>query len=55
MTKPQAPNLQQTIANTIHIINISNSDNLNKFWVGIFTNQGHISQVYKTGVSDWVN
>ena len=31
MTKPQVPNLQQTIANTIHIINISNKNNLNKF------------------------
>ena len=37
MTKPQLPNLQQTVANTILIINISNSNNLNKFWVGIFT------------------
>ena len=46
MTKPQAPNLQQTIANTIQIINISNSNNLNKFWVGISTRQGHIKQVY---------
>ena len=44
MTKPQVPNLQQTIANTI--INISNSNNLNKFWVGISTRQGHIKQVY---------
>ena len=27
-------------------INTSNSNNLNKFWVGIFTSQGHINQVY---------
>ena len=31
MTKPQLPNLQQTVADTILIINISNSNNLNKF------------------------
>ena len=46
MTKPQLPKLQQTVANTILIININNSNNLNKFWVGIFTRQGHINQVY---------
>ena len=45
MTKPQLPNLQQTVANTIPIINNSNSNNLNKFWVGIFKGQGHINQV----------
>ena len=39
MTKPQLPNLQQTVANTIFIISISNSNNLNKFWVDIFTHQ----------------
>ena len=31
MTKPQLPNLQQTVSGTILIINISNSNNLNKF------------------------
>ena len=46
MSKPQLPNLQQTVANTILIINIRNSNNLNKFLVGIFTRQGHINQVY---------
>ena len=47
MTKPQLPNLQQTVANTILIINISsNSNNLNKFWIVIFTCQGQINQVY---------
>ena len=46
MTKPQLPNLQQTVANTILIINISNSNNLNKFWVGIFKGKSHINQVY---------
>ena len=42
MTKPQLPNLQQTVANTI--LNISNSNNLNKFWVGIFICHGYINQ-----------
>ena len=45
MTKRQLPN-QQIIANMVLSINISNSKNLNKFWVGIFTCQGHINQVY---------
>ena len=36
-------------------INISNSNNLNKFWVGIFTRQGQINQVYKTGVRELVS
>ena len=53
MTKPQLPNLQQTVANTILIS--SNSNNLNKFWLGIFTRQGHINQVYKTVVSQSVS
>ena len=36
------PNLsfQQAVANTILIINISNSNNLNKFWAGSFTRRG---------------
>ena len=43
----QKPNLQKTVANTILIINItSNSNNLNKFWVVIFTCQGQINKVY---------
>ena len=45
MTKPQLPNLQQTLSNMTLIINIGNSNNLNKFLVGIFTRQGHINQV----------
>ena len=45
-TKRQLPNLLQTIANMILSINMSNSNNLNKFWVGIFSRQGHINQVY---------
>ena len=46
MTKPQLPNLQQTVANTILITNISKSNNLNKILEGIFARQGHINQVY---------
>ena len=45
LNKLQLPN-QQTVANMILSINISKSSNLNKFWVGIFTRQGHINQVY---------
>ena len=45
LNKLQLPN-QQTVANMILSINISKSNNLNKFWVGIFTRQGHINQVY---------
>ena len=49
MTTPKLQNLLQTVANTILIINISNSNNsnnLNKFWVDTFAPQGHINQVY---------
>ena len=35
---------EDRVANMILIINISN--NLNKFWVGIFKHQGHINKVY---------
>ena len=49
MTKPQLPNLQQTVADTILIIKISNSNNLNKFWVSIFTRQGHIKSSLLNG------
>ena len=52
MTKRQLLN-QQAVANII--LNISNTNNLNKFWVGIFTRQGHINQVYQTGVSQSVS
>ena len=45
MTKRQLQN-QQAVANMILSINISNINNLNKFWVGIFNRQGHINQVY---------
>ena len=46
MTKLHLPNLHQTVVSTFLIINMSNSNNLNKFWVVIFTRQGHINQVY---------
>ena len=34
---------------------ISNNNKINKFWVDIFTGQGHINQVYYTGVRDLVS
>ena len=37
LTKIQHPKLQETVSNTILITDISNSNNLNKYWVGIFT------------------
>ena len=45
VTKRQLLN-QQAVVNMILSIIISNSNNLNKFWVGIFTFQGHIHHVY---------
>ena len=45
MTKRQLPN-QQIIANMVLSINISNSNNLNKFWVDICKGQSHINKVY---------
>ena len=45
-TKHQLPNLLQTVAYMILSMNMSNSNNLNKFWVGIFARQGNINQVY---------
>ena len=41
--------------NLFLIININNNNNLNKFWVAIFTYQGHINKVDKTAGSDWVS
>ena len=43
LSTPQLRNLQQIVANTILI---SNSYNINKFGVGIFTRQGDINHVY---------
>ena len=45
------PNVSSQICNKLlptwsSQINISNNNNLNKFWVGIFTRQGHINKVY---------
>ena len=46
MTKSQLPKLHESVASTILSINISNGNNLNKFWVDIFICEGHINQVY---------
>ena len=51
----QLPNLHQIVVNMSLSINISNSNHLNKFWVGIFKCQSHRNQVYSTGMSDWVS
>ena len=63
MIKLQLPNLQQNVIKTFFIINISNSNNLNKFWIGIFTGQGHtklnftkqelVSQFLTSIANDW--
>ena len=53
--KLQLPNLHQTVINTFISITISNSNNLDKFLVGIFTCQGHINQDYETTVSQLVS
>ena len=45
MTKLQLPNLHKIFFNTILSINISNTNNLNKLGVGIFTRQGHINHI----------
>ena len=45
-TKPQLQNIDQTVVNTFLSINISNTTNIKKLWVGIFKGQSHISQVY---------
>ena len=54
-TKPQLQNLDQTVVNTFFSINFSNTNNIKKFWVGIFKGQSHISQVRYTGVSQLVS
>ena len=58
MTKLQLPNLHTTVVKTFLIINISNSNNLNKFWVGIFTSHtSHQSSLLNRSewVSEWVS
>ena len=55
MTKPQLPNLQQTVANTIFITNISNSYNFNKFWVAIFTSIRFTKRQSVSAVSESVS
>ena len=51
LTKLQLQNLDQTVVNTFLSINISNTTNIKKLWVGIFKGQSHISQVHLTGLS----
>ena len=41
ITKPQLPNMQQTVANKVLIINISNSYNINNFWVSEWVSDKH--------------
>ena len=64
MTKLQLPKLHKTVVKTFLIINISNSNKLNKFWVGIFTSHtSHqssllnrsesVSQLGSESVSEW--
>ena len=58
MTKLQLPNLHKTVVKTFLIINISNSNKLNKFWVGIFTSlTSHQSSWLNRSesVSQWVS
>ena len=58
MIKLQLPNLNQTLFNTFYRINISNSNNLTKFWIGIHldTPGSHQSSLLKREwVSEWVS
>ena len=48
------PNLHQNVVNMFLIVNMSNSNNLNNFWVVIFRGQSHINQVYSIGDSQSV-
>ena len=53
LTKIQLKNIHQTVVKTFLSISISNSNNINKFWDGIFTCQSHISQFSITSVTEW--
>ena len=53
MTKPGLPNLQQSVANAILITNISNNNNLNKFWVGIGLPKFTKRELGSQWVSEW--
>ena len=60
MTKLQLPKLHKTVVKTFLIINISNSNKLNKFWVGIFTSHTshqssllNRSESVSESVSEW--
>ena len=48
----QCQNLHKSVANTNLITNISNNNNTNKYWVGIFTIQGWQSSL--NNISEWV-
>ena len=55
MNNPQLPNLQQNVANTILIINISNSNNINKFWFELVSSHAGVTSIKFTkqdGVSE---
>ena len=49
----QCQNLYKSVANTTLITNISNNNNTNKYWVGIFTIQGWQSSL--NNISEWVS
>ena len=56
MIKPWSANLQQNVANMILSFNLRNRNNLNKFWVGIFTRRVTASKFTKRyGVSELVS
>ena len=53
MNKPQLPNLQQTVVNTVLNININNSNNFNKF--GLPSSHARVTSIKFTkryGVSE---
>ena len=52
---PQLQNLDWTVVNMFFRININNTNNINKFWVGIFKSQSHISQDSTISGNDWVS
>ena len=52
---PQLQNLDWNVVNMFFRININNTNNINKFWVGIFKSQSHISQDSTISGNDWVS
>ena len=51
----QAVSCHQHIVNTLFNVSISKSDNINKFWVGIFYSQSRISQVFRSSLTDFID